>query len=276
MRRYQSLALLIVVTAALLPAVAVQALVQSACTFADGRINTRPHRDCGAPVAIFLQGNDIVVLAVDDRPDPDQLAARAPANDPIPTSANTIIGTGTNPVTGRPVVISRLTTGEYQLNTFFADGTPYVVVWYKGREDLYHLDPVTGAPLDGAQPIVAPDAANPSAGGQSAPPVPAITRAGSTTTTRTRSSAAADEIMLSMPAADAVPLSNCQVTTTRIVRMRTAPDTSSQIMTRLPYRTTWTATERNAGWFRVIWQNTQGWVSADFLNPVGACDLAGS
>lgn len=289
MRRNRFL-LLLTLIAALLPAAAANALIQSPCFLDDGRVNARPHRDCGAPVAIFVQGNSIIVLGVDDQPGPDVLAASAPANGEIPTSANAIIGTGTNPVNGRPVVISRLTTGEYQVNTFTSEGTPYIVVWYKGREDVYHLDPVTNQPLDGAQPIVAPNAPNPSAGSSAAPPIPVFTTGPATTgaattatTTDVEGTVGVDEgvgvplqngVMISMPAPDAVPLSNCQVTTTRIVRLRSAPEPAAPIMTRLPYRTTWKATERNAGWFRVIFENTQGWVSAEFLTTVGACDLA--
>jgi hypothetical protein len=266
MRRY----LLAVLLSTLLGGMAAQAQ-NSACFLDVARINARPHRDCAAPVAIYVQGSDIVVLAVDDQPGPDRVAATAQANGEIPARANAIIGTGTNPVSGKPVIISRLTTGEYQLNTFLPDGTPYVVVWYKGREDLYHLDPATGAPLDGAQPIVAPNATNPSAGGQNPAPIPGgrpgVTSGGA-------SAVATEEIMISLPAPGMVPLSNCRVTTTRIVRLRTAADPNSAIMTRLPYGTSWTATERTADWFRVIYQNTQGWVSAEFLTTTGNCDLA--
>ncbi len=273
MRRYRLPVLLGLLAAVLLPVVAAQALVQTPCNLADGRINTRPHRDCGAPVAIFLQGDEIIVLGVDAQPGPDPVAATAPLDSDIPANANTIIGQGTNPVNGRPVIISRLTTGEYQLNTFSADGTPYIVVWYRGQSDLYHLDPVTGAPLDGATSIIAPDAPNPSAGSENAPPVVSIqsrtNRSGGTTP-------AEEPVMVSESAADAVPLSNCQVTTTRIVRLRTAPNIESDIMTRLPYRSSWRATERTQDWFRVVYLNTQGWISADFLNTTGACDLAGS
>lgn len=275
MSRYKLLVLWVLVAVVLLPIITVQAAVQTPCNLGDGRINVRPHRDCGAPVAIFIQGDNIVVLAVDDQAGPDPVAATAPANSEIPTASNTVIGTGTNPISGKPVIISRLTTGEYQLNTFTPEGTAYTVVWYKGAEDLYHLDPVTGAPLDGAQPIVAPDAPNPSAGSANAPVVPNLPPASTTSSTGGESPVATEPVMISMPAAGAVSLSNCQVTTTRIVRMRTAPDeTTGEIMTRLPYRSTWTATERTADWFRVIWQSTQGWVSADFLSTTGACDLA--
>jgi hypothetical protein len=263
MKRHLPISLLLL--ALLLPAAAAQAFQGPPCNLNDGRINARPHRDCGAPVAIFIQGGDIVVLGLNEKPGPQTEALRAPVNSPIPTNANTIVAQGTNPVNGRPVILSRLTTGEYQLNTFNAEGVPYIVVWYKGAEDVYHLDPVTGKPLDGAQPIVAPDAPNPSAGSQSAAPAAAGAAAGATT-----SEAAA---VSSLPAGVAVPITNCQVTTTRIVRLRTEPDLNSQIISRLPYRTTYTVTERTADWFRVIYQNTQGWVSAEFVNAVGSCGL---
>lgn len=277
MRRYQLAGLLIF---GLLVASTAALAQSSACFLDSARINARPHRDCAAPVAIYVQGNDIIVLGIDNQPGPDQVAATAPANGEIPTTANTIIGTGTNPVSGKPVIISRLTTGEYQLNTFLPNGTPYVVVWYKGREDLYHLDPVTGAPLDGAQPIVAPNAANPSAGSQNPPPVPVgiiPSTAGGTTAGVTGPVPAATEgVMISMPAPGMIALSNCRVTTTRIVRLRASADPNGAIMTRLPFGTSWTATERTADWFRVIYQNTQGWVSAEFLNTTGSCDFVGS
>jgi len=271
MRRYQLALLLLILMSTLLVGVGVQA--QGACYLDAARINARPHRDCAAPVAIYVQGNDIIVLGIDDLPGPDQVAATAPANGEIPTTANAIIGTGTNPVSGKPVIISRLTTGEYQLNTFTLDGTPYVVVWYRGREDLYHLDPVTGAPLDGAQTIIAPNAPNPSAGSQNPPPVPSGIAGGTSSTTVEGAPVSPDGVMISMPAPGMIPLSNCRVTTTRIVRLRASADPNGAIMTRLPYGTSWTATERTADWFRVIYQNTQGWVSAEFLNTTGNCDM---
>ncbi len=66
-------------------------------------------------------------------------------------------------------------------------------------------------------------------------------------------------------------LTNCQVTTRRIVRLRSQASTSSTILTRLPFNTTWTATEKTTGWYRIIWRNTQGWVSADFVTTSGNC-----
>ncbi len=66
-------------------------------------------------------------------------------------------------------------------------------------------------------------------------------------------------------------VSGCTIVTTKIVRLREEPNTTSKILDRLPYNTTWTATERVPGWYRIIWKNTQGWVSSSFLRPTGTC-----
>lgn len=67
------------------------------------------------------------------------------------------------------------------------------------------------------------------------------------------------------------PLSGCSVTTTRIVRLRAEANTTSAILDRLPYNTTWRATERVPGWIRIVWKDRQGWVSDSFLTTVGTC-----
>lgn len=66
-------------------------------------------------------------------------------------------------------------------------------------------------------------------------------------------------------------LSNCQVTTTHQVRLRTQPDTSGIIITTLPYQITLQATARQGNWFQVIYESGQGWVSADYLTSQGNC-----
>jgi uncharacterized protein YgiM (DUF1202 family) len=76
------------------------------------------------------------------------------------------------------------------------------------------------------------------------------------------------------PAAPTGPttvLNACKVTTTKIVRLREESNTTSKILTRLPYNTTWTVTEKTTGWYRIIWKDTQGWVSADFVRTQGSC-----
>jgi len=66
-------------------------------------------------------------------------------------------------------------------------------------------------------------------------------------------------------------LSGCRVTTTKIVRLRAEANTTSKILARLPYNTTWTATAHVTGWYQVVWTNTQGWVSDSFVTASGAC-----
>ncbi len=68
-------------------------------------------------------------------------------------------------------------------------------------------------------------------------------------------------------------LASCQVTTEYIVRLRSEPNTASNasIITSLPYGLTLQAIERVPGWFRVIYLNGQGWVSADYVSTSGDC-----
>lgn len=75
----------------------------------------------------------------------------------------------------------------------------------------------------------------------------------------------------SAPTGPVTTVSNCTVTTTRIVRLRAEASTTSTILARLPYNTNWKVTERVEGWYRVIWKNTQGWVSASFVQASGSC-----
>lgn len=223
------------------------------CVSGDARLNNRPPRDCGAPVLIYWNGDNILVLTPSQGTNVGQPFLSVNKKTPIPTNGNTVIGQATNPFNGKEVIISRLTTGEYQLNTFYADGTPYIVVWYTGQEDLYHLDPKTGAPLDGAQPIIAPDAVNPSGGAAAA----AVT----VTTTNTTPVTAV--------VSGSQSLQNCRVTTTKMVRIRTEPNLNSTVISTLPWRTTYQATDRIEGWYKVVYMNTQGWVSADYLSGTG-------
>ena len=240
---------------------------QDICQLTDGRVNARPHRDCSSPVAVYMTNVEVLVLAYEPAISnkPEQFVIRAPRNNNIPSGANEILGQGTNPVNGKPVILSRLVTGEYQLNTFRDTGEAYILVWYKGAEDVYHLDPVTGGPMDGAQPIIVP-------GGNPSPsnPAPASTESDSGSEAAPSQGSTSTSTVGDSPAS-AVGLSNCRVTTTRIVRLRTAPDTNSEIITRLPYRTSWQVTGRTAGWFRIVFEDQQAWFSADYASTTGDC-----
>ncbi|MEL6151006.1 MAG: SH3 domain-containing protein [Chloroflexota bacterium] len=71
----------------------------------------------------------------------------------------------------------------------------------------------------------------------------------------------------------AVSLSGCRVTTTAMVRMRTEPDTSSDIITRLPFEVSLQALARtsDSDWFNVIYGNESGWVSSTYLSESAGC-----
>ena len=219
MKRNSLLAVVLLLLLAALPAFG-QDQPKAACDFPEKRVNNRPHRDCSAPLQIFMDNGVITLLTPRIGITPGQAILEVSSTGPIPTTANQIIAEAINPHTGRPVFVSRLTTGEFQLNTFYGDGSGYIIVWYGGANDAYHIDPVTGQILDNAQPIVVPGATNPSAGAANAPVVPATT----TTTTTT------------VTTPDSLNLSGCRATTTRMVRLRTEPNTVSEIITVLPYR----------------------------------------
>lgn len=234
------------------------------CEINDKRVNNRPHRDCGAPVVIYEQRGAFAVLQPPTGPGPAQPIMFIPINDDIPTGANRVIDQATNPYNGREVVASRLTTGEYQLNTLYSDGTPYIIVWYQGAMDIYSLDPVTGEPLDGAQPITVP-------GGSGAPAsAPPVAAPDSDSPAADDDTAEAAPVVI--PPGETITVGdNCRVRITRIVRLRAEPSTSSDVVSRLPFNTTWQVTQATAGWFRVIYQDTQGWVSADYAEPTVGC-----
>lgn len=64
---------------------------------------------------------------------------------------------------------------------------------------------------------------------------------------------------------------NCSLTINKIVRLRAEPNTTSKILTRLAYNTTWKVTGRVVGWYQIIWTDMQGWVSDSFVRATGEC-----
>ncbi|MBZ0293506.1 MAG: SH3 domain-containing protein [Anaerolineae bacterium] len=71
----------------------------------------------------------------------------------------------------------------------------------------------------------------------------------------------------------AVPqaLSNCTVTTLYRMNIRQEASDSSAVIDVLPYDTTYTVTEKSGNWYRVIYQDTQGWLNADLVATTGDC-----
>ena len=76
------------------------------------------------------------------------------------------------------------------------------------------------------------------------------------------------------PAPSATPpvyqsLSGCMVTTAFILNFRDAP--AGDVIDAVPYNVTLTALERTDGWFKVDYHGARGWISAVYVEPVGAC-----
>ena len=89
---------------------------------------------------------------------------------------------------------------------------------------------------------------------------------GSTSTTTVPSTVTTDT-----GAVGATPLSGCRITTTAQVRLRTEPNTTSEIITRLPYQINLQATAETESWVRVIYEDGQGWVSDRYVNRSAGC-----
>jgi hypothetical protein len=107
----------------------------------DGRVNNSPDLDCAAPVAIY-QSSGLDIYGIDPDSSKGDLSLRLSSDDidkvGVP-SVNTLLASGTIAATGQPIHVYRLTSGEYQLDTFYADGKPYSIIW----DDEGHLRHVT-------------------------------------------------------------------------------------------------------------------------------------
>lgn len=107
-----------------------EAAEEEFCDLGDERLN--PH--CGAPVAIYAGSYDVYAInpATSEGDLVLQLSDEAIEAAGVPTTAPIILGTATNPFSGYPITVYRLTTGELQLNTYYWDGKPYIVRWELG------------------------------------------------------------------------------------------------------------------------------------------------
>jgi hypothetical protein len=97
----------------------------------DGRINDHQGRDVAAPVAIY-EGS-IKVYGIDPASGDGWLdvdiSAETIESVGIPTDAPVLLGQGKNHYTGIDIFVYRLPTGEFQLNTHYHDGKPYIFAW---------------------------------------------------------------------------------------------------------------------------------------------------
>ncbi len=113
------------------------------CEF-DTRTNDRPDKDCGAPIAVYFTSVFFDIYGINPVNGNGQLVLRWSVSDDEltddPPLSNELIGQGVNPYTGRPILVYRLTTGEIRIDTQYADGKPYIIVFdLDSPEEVYHI-----------------------------------------------------------------------------------------------------------------------------------------
>lgn len=109
----------------------------------DGRMNNSPANDCAAPVALYMDdAGNLDLYGIDPSNGEGQLVvrvSRAELEQLDDLGAGTVtVFEAAHPFTQSPLQLSRLATGELQLNAHYADGKPYVIVWNNSGA-LYHL-----------------------------------------------------------------------------------------------------------------------------------------
>jgi len=100
------------------------------CTTGDRSLNAD---HCGRPVAIFARNGGFAIYGIDINTGWGSLASEITAEQieavGIPTDGPVAIAEGQNPYNYQPFTLYRLPSGEFQLNTYYWDGKPYVVKW---------------------------------------------------------------------------------------------------------------------------------------------------
>lgn len=110
----------------------------------DGRINNDISLDCGAPIAIYINGSNVEIYAIDPQTGNGTLSLVVPLADlqagDVPTDQHTQVGQSTNMFIGKLITLHLLTSGEIQVSTQYADGKAYIVSWpIDDPEALYHI-----------------------------------------------------------------------------------------------------------------------------------------
>lgn len=105
------------------------------------RVNNMPDKDCAAPVVIYCSGDAIDIYSVDPATGIGTplfyVSAEEIAAVGVPTDENAVLAAYP------PVILSRLTTGEFQLNTEDSEKNPYIVVWNGCPvTSMYHIEPL--------------------------------------------------------------------------------------------------------------------------------------
>jgi hypothetical protein len=97
----------------------------------DGRVNNVQDKDVAAPVAIY--NGSILVYGIDPETGEGSLDVQISESQieavGVPTDAPVVLGQGKNAFTGIDIYVYRLPTGEFQVNTHYADGKAYIFLW---------------------------------------------------------------------------------------------------------------------------------------------------
>ena len=70
---------------------------------------------------------------------------------------------------------------------------------------------------------------------------------------------------------ESIPLTDCQVTTNNVTRLRDAPD-GNEVLSLVPFNFALEASARTASWFRVEYLDQSGWIDADLVETAGLCE----
>ncbi len=97
----------------------------------DDRLN--PHE--GAPVAIYAVDGAYEIFSVDPGTSEGWPAFSFDIEGLEAGSAPFVVATGVNAFSGQPITVYLLPSEELQLNTYYADGKPYIVTWPLGSAD---------------------------------------------------------------------------------------------------------------------------------------------
>ncbi len=113
----------------------------------DDRVN--PFGGLGAPVAIYFQDGAITVYVITPQSEGEYLftiSAEAIEEAGVPEVDTIVLWEDVNPYGGFDIIVSRLATGEFRLDTRKDaafnppdDTEPYIVVWLTDRSDAYTL-----------------------------------------------------------------------------------------------------------------------------------------
>jgi hypothetical protein len=117
------------------------------CSVIDGRINNKRGIDCASPIVIFAPSEpaSVDIYSFDPATGSSYMEIRMTMEEiealGVPTDAHQLLAEATNRFTGQSIRLYRLTTGELQVNSAYADGKPYVVAWPAELPGaLYHLE----------------------------------------------------------------------------------------------------------------------------------------